>query len=72
MIALTLALFVGASMAAFVLAVARAPLGYEDEATGFHFGDEPGRDSTDSRRLVAPVILSHDATNSPGRRHDHA
>jgi hypothetical protein len=71
MIALTLALIVGASMAAVVLAVARAPLGYQD-VSGFHFGDEPGRDSTDSRRLVTRVILSHDATNSPGRRHDHA
>jgi hypothetical protein len=71
MIAFALALIVGASMAAVVLAAARAPLGYQD-ATGFHFGDESGRDSTDSRRLMARVILSHDATNSPGRRHDHA
>lgn len=36
------------------------------------FGDEPGRRLPDADGFVAPVILSHDATNSPGRRHDHA
>jgi hypothetical protein len=58
MIALTLALFVGASMAAVVLAVARAPLGYED-ATGFHFGDELGRRLPDADGAAARVVPFH-------------